>query len=92
MTCQIVALLPGDSVLIRNNEAEDRHMFSANTNAPLQVIEMMWEERKKSLSHREWKHRMAGYGYAIKDTSRGQVVESLNRRMEICSVPPELCM
>ena len=67
-------------------------MFSANTNSPLQVIEMMREERKKSLSLREWKHRMAGYGYGIRETARGQVVESLSRRMEICSVPPELCV
>ena len=66
-------------------------MFSANTNAPLQVIEMMREARRKSLSHREWKHRMAGYGFAIKETSRGQVVESLSRRIEICAVPAELC-
>lgn len=66
-------------------------MFSANTNAPLGVIEMMREERKRSLSHREWMHRMAGYGYGIKSTARGQVVESLSRRIEICAVPPELC-
>ncbi|NRB04974.1 MAG: hypothetical protein HRU30_17120 [Rhodobacteraceae bacterium] len=67
-------------------------MFSANTNAPLRVIEMMREERRKSLSHREWTHRLEGYGYAIKSTSRGQVVESLSRRIEICAVPPELCI
>ena len=40
-----------------------------------------------ALSAREWKHRLAGYGYAIKDTEHGQVVESLSKRIEIAVLP-----
>ena len=61
-------------------------MFGMQSMSPNQVIEMMKSERSKSLSHREWKHRMAGYGFAIRATKRGQVVESLAHKIEICAV------
>jgi len=46
-------------------------------------------QRASSLSAREWKHRLAGYGYAIRDTLRGQVVETLPHHVEVALLPNE---
>lgn len=55
-----------------------------------QVIELVTRERAKALSPREWRHRLAGYGYAIRTTDAGQFVESLSKRVAICALPAEL--
>ncbi|QFT58332.1 hypothetical protein FIU94_05790 [Sulfitobacter sp. THAF37] len=57
-----------------------------------QVIDLVLRERALALSSREWKHRLAGYGYAIKETDHGQVVETLPDRVEVgvLPVPPEV--
>jgi hypothetical protein len=47
-------------------------------------------ERESSLSAREWKHRIAGYGYAIKDTDHGQVIETLPHHVEVGVLPAEM--
>lgn len=41
-------------------------------------------ERNKALSEREWKHRLTGYGYAIRDTDHGRMITSLLKGAEIC--------
>ncbi len=51
------------------------------------VIDLVLRERESSLSAREWKHRLAGYGYAIKETLRGEVVQKLPHGTEICVLP-----
>lgn len=53
------------------------------------VIDLVLRERASSLSAREWKHRLAGYGYAIRDTLRGQVVETLPHHVEVALLPNE---
>jgi hypothetical protein len=53
------------------------------------VIDLVLRERAASLSAREWKHRLAGYGYAIKETLAGQVIETLPHHVEICTLPNE---
>ena len=55
-----------------------------------EVIDLVLRERATSLSPREWKHRLAGYGYAIRDSLRGQVVEKLPHRTEVCVLPAEV--
>lgn len=55
------------------------------------VIEMLTTERAKALSKREWKHRIAGYGYAIRESDTGDVLETLPHRVEVCTLPAELC-
>lgn len=64
-------------------------MFNSDPFITAQVIELVMRERESSLSQREWKHRLAGYGYAIKDTDHGQVVETLPHHAEICVLPSE---
>lgn len=54
-----------------------------------EVIDLVMRERETSLSAREWKHRLAGYGYAIKETVEGKLVESLPHRKVICFLPEE---
>ncbi|QBF34036.1 hypothetical protein [Thalassococcus sp. S3] len=54
------------------------------------VMDLVKAEKKKALSMREWKHRLAGYGYAIKDTDQGMVLETLPHRVAICTLPEQL--
>ena len=55
-----------------------------------QIIELVAGERVKALSKREWKHRLAGYGYSIRETDAGDVLETLPHHVEICTLPAEL--
>ncbi len=52
-----------------------------------QVVDLVLRERDVALSQREWKHRLAGYGYAIKDTDKGQIVETLPHHVEVAVLP-----
>ncbi len=56
-----------------------------------EVIEMATRERAAALSTREWKHRLAGYGYAVRDEADGQfILEKLPYRIQVCVLPHEL--
>ena len=65
-------------------------MFNKDPFITAEVIDLVMRERATSLSPREWKHRLAGYGYAIKDTDHGQVVETLPHRVEVGVLPAQL--
>ncbi|WP_137701319.1 hypothetical protein [Marimonas lutisalis] len=51
------------------------------------VCDIVLREREMSLSEREWKFRLRGYGYAIKDTDAGRVITSLLKGDDICALP-----
>ena len=55
-----------------------------------QVLELVNRERAQALSRREWKHRLAGYGYSIRETEAGDVVETLPHRVQVCKLPASL--
>lgn len=56
-----------------------------------EVMQMVERERAIALSTREWKHRLAGYGYSIRDTDDGQhILEKLPHRTELCVLPDAL--
>lgn len=55
-----------------------------------QIIDLVMRERKVALSNREWKHRLAGFGYGIKETTQGMIIETLPHGVEICPLPAEL--
>ncbi|WP_246162222.1 hypothetical protein [Roseovarius faecimaris] len=55
------------------------------THNELQNLAM--RERAMAVSEREWKHRLRGYGYAIKDTSEGRVLTSIRNNTELCPLP-----
>ncbi|MEM8655272.1 MAG: hypothetical protein AAGF36_11040 [Pseudomonadota bacterium] len=52
-----------------------------------QVLDLVTRERTQALSRREWKHRLAGYGYGIRETDAGDVVETLPHRVVVCKLP-----
>ena len=56
----------------------------------VKVLDILVRERAMALSEREWKHRLAGYGYKIRNTEKGQVVTSAALGYEICAVPERL--
>ena len=51
------------------------------------VCDIVLRERQQSLSDREWKFRLRGYGYAIRDTEAGRMITSLLKGIDICSLP-----
>ncbi|MGX9352284.1 hypothetical protein ACS3QZ_13865 [Shimia sp. W99] len=51
------------------------------------VLDILKRERSKALSVREWKFRLAGYGYAIKDVAGAQVVTKLPQGTELGVLP-----
>lgn len=51
------------------------------------VLEFLTRERSKSLSVREWKFRLAGYGYAVNDVKGAQVVTTLPHGVELGTIP-----
>ncbi|MBR9650024.1 hypothetical protein [Thalassovita aquimarina] len=69
-------------------------MFIDEANSPTdqnaELLALIRSEREKSLSVREWKHRLIGYGYAIRNTDHCDVVSRFGSREELCDVPAEL--
>ncbi|MDX5403583.1 MAG: hypothetical protein LPK02_15590 [Rhodobacterales bacterium] len=55
-----------------------------------QVLDLVLSERRKALSPREWKHRLAGYGYSLAQSDEGVVVTSLRTGTPVCAVPGEI--
>jgi len=47
------------------------------------VLDTLTQEKHNSLSAREWKFRLAGCGYSIKDVAGAQVVTKLSQGIEI---------
>ncbi|GAB4289196.1 MAG: hypothetical protein Kow0058_08650 [Roseovarius sp.] len=48
------------------------------------VRDLVMRERRLAVSEREWRHRLRGYGFAIRDSEEGRVVTSLVRGGDIC--------
>jgi len=51
------------------------------------VLDLLTRERSKALSVREWKFRLAGYGYAVNDVKGAQVVTTLPHGVELGILP-----
>ena len=54
------------------------------------VLALVRDEKAKALSAREWKFRLKGYGYAIKDVSGVQVLTSLTQGVELGVLPTDM--
>lgn len=67
------------------------HLIEADPIVQAQVIDLVTRERAKALSPRELRHRLAGYGYGIRSTDAGQLVETLPARVAVCALPTHLC-
>jgi len=56
-----------------------------------EAIQIAARERALALSDREWKHRLAGYGYSIRDTDDGKhVLETMVHHVAVCELPEEM--
>lgn len=55
-----------------------------------QVLDLVLSERRKALSPREWKHRLAGYGYSLTQHGGSVMVTSLRTGTPVCAVPGEM--
>lgn len=51
-----------------------------------QIRAFVLRERLLSVSEREWKFRLRGYGYGVRDTDKGQVVTSLVGGADLCAL------
>ncbi len=51
------------------------------------IRDFVLRERTKAVSPREWKHRLAGYGYRLKETDAGVCVTSMLGGEELCHLP-----
>jgi hypothetical protein len=56
-----------------------------------EVMQIVARERAVALSTREWKHRLKGYGYSIRDTDDGKhMLETLPNHVVLCELPRDL--
>lgn len=64
-------------------------MYNSDPMITAKVIALVLREKEQSLSPREWQYRLAGYGYAVKDTDKGQVIETLPHGVKVGVLPVE---
>lgn len=54
------------------------------------VLDLLTRERQKALSAREWKFRLIGYGYGIKDVGGRQMLTKLPQNTMLGILPTHL--
>lgn len=54
------------------------------------ILEILKNERAKALSAREWKFRLRGYGFGIKDVEGAQMLTKLPQNTELGLLPAHL--
>ena len=64
--------------------------FNTDAIEAQKVVDLVLQERDKALSPREWRHRIAGYGYGIKESDDGLIITTLPRGLELCALPERL--
>lgn len=62
-------------------------IFKSDSLEATKLITLVASERTKALSPRELRHRLAGYGYGLEDTSEGMIVTKLPFGNALCMVP-----
>ena len=67
-------------------------MFMNDTQTALaaEALRHARKERSRALSPREWRHRLAGYGYGVKETAQGAFLTDLIAGRDLCALPAEL--
>lgn len=59
------------------------HLIETGNYAARAALAFAAQERRYCLSEREWRHRMRGYGYDIRQTENGAVLARLTTGAEI---------
>lgn len=54
------------------------------------TLDIIQKERAKALSAREWKFRLMGYGYGIKDVGGAKMLTKLPQNKELGLLPADL--
>ena len=54
------------------------------------ILDILTRERTMALSVREWKFRLAGYGYAINDVKGTQIVTTVPYGIELGVLPAQV--
>ncbi len=62
------------------------HFTDNSPTALAKVRNFVLQERGFCVSDREWKHRLKGYGYDLRQTESGTVVTTLPHGIEICAL------
>ena len=55
------------------------------------ILEFVIKQRAHVLSFREWKHRLAGFGFGIDETEKGHVITMLPSHRRVCLLPDQFC-
>lgn len=66
------------------------HMGNASALIEAPVLDLIERERAQALSPREFRFRLVGYGYAIKDVEGAQVVTKLPQGTALGVLPTHL--
>ncbi|MEM9549591.1 MAG: hypothetical protein AAGA05_00365 [Pseudomonadota bacterium] len=61
-----------------------------NSGIEPRVLSLVSDERRKALSLREWKFRLAGYGYTVEDRNGVQVLKTISNGAVLGVLPGEL--
>ncbi|PVA05994.1 hypothetical protein [Thalassorhabdomicrobium marinisediminis] len=61
-------------------------MYSSKTTTLSDLRTFVMDERKHCVSDREWKFRLKGYGYALRQTPRGTVLSTLPHGVDLCTL------
>ncbi|HHS94528.1 MAG TPA: hypothetical protein ENK63_04215 [Rhodobacterales bacterium] len=59
------------------------HMIETGPAAARDAIAFARAERKSCLSDREWRFRLKGYGYDIRETTKGRMLTMVTSGMEL---------
>ena len=51
------------------------------------IRQFVMDERARCLSDREWRHRLKGYGYVVRNFGEIEVLTSVIGGREICTLP-----
>ncbi len=62
-------------------------IFKNDSLEATKIITLVTNEQSKALSPRELRHRLAGYGYGLEDTSEGMIVTKLPFGNALCMIP-----
>ncbi|MCI2399869.1 hypothetical protein [Aliiroseovarius subalbicans] len=66
-------------------------MTQAQHNETASILDFVMKQRAHVLSFREWKHRLAGFGFSIDETDKGPVLAKLPSHRMVCALPAEFC-
>lgn len=62
------------------------HVTETGLSAARDALMFAMQERRNCLSDREWRHRLRGYGYDIRQTTRGRVLTMVTSGLELGAI------